>query len=438
MNLSYLTTKGIILVYSSVLVLGLLGSTTFANIAHGRATLSPEGITLYDKSFKAELVKSGLASPATMAFIGPNDILVTEKKEGTVQRIVNGNSTAPLIKLDVSSTDERGLLGIATSTSSDGTYVFLYYTKCESGKTDCNNLVYRYKLDQESNKLTDPLLLLRLPAMPDVSHNGGIIIIGPNQNLYISIGDLRRTFIGGPTSTLAQNYENGTQVDGRAGILRITQDGLPVDNILGDNIPLSIYYAYGIRNSFGLDFDPVTGNLWDTENGPDFGDEINLVPAGFNGGWVKFQGIWNVESGPNLNPAGEKGSVASTNPGNLVTFNERGTYSPPEFTWEKTIGPTAIAFLKSDKLSKANENDVFVSDIKNGNIYHFKLNEDRTTFSVSGDLTDKVSNAGDNTQNILFATGFGGITDLKVGPDGYLYVLTFDKEDGRIYRIVPT
>ena len=332
--------------------------------------MSPEGITLYDKSFKAELVKSGLASPATMAFIGPNDIFVTEKKEGTVQRIVNGNSTEPLIKLDVSSTDERGLLGIATSTSSDGTYVFLYYTKCESGKTDCNNLVYRYKLDQESNKLTDPLLLLRLPAMPDVSHNGGIIRIGPDQNLYISIGDLRRTFIGGPTSTLAQNYENGTQVDGRAGILRITQDGHPVDNILGDNISLSIYYAYGIRNSFGLDFDPVTGNLWDTENGPDFGDEINLVPAGFNGGWVKVQGIWNVESGPNLNPAGEKGSVASTNPGNLVTFNERGTYSPPEFTWEKTIGPTAIAFLKSDKLGKVNENDVFVSDIKNGNIYH--------------------------------------------------------------------
>ena len=89
-------------------------------------------------------------------------------------------------------------------------------------------------------------------------------------------------------------------------------------------------------------------------------------------------------------------------------------------------------------MGKANENDVFVSDIKNGNIYHFKLNEDRTTFSLSGDLTDKVSNAGDNTQNILFATGFGGITDLKVGPDGYLYVLTFDKEDGRIYRIVPT
>ena len=50
------------------------------------------------------------------------------------------------------------------------------------------------------------------------------------------------------------------------------------------------YYAYGIRNSFGMDFDPVTGNLWDTENGPSYGDEINLVEPGFNSGWQVVQG----------------------------------------------------------------------------------------------------------------------------------------------------
>ena len=53
---------------------------------------------------------------------------------------------------------------------------------------------------------------------------------------------------------------------------------------------LNKYYAYGIRNSFGIDFDPVTGNLWDTENGPGFGDEINLVEPGFNSGWSRVQG----------------------------------------------------------------------------------------------------------------------------------------------------
>ena len=54
--------------------------------------------------------------------------------------------------------------------------------------------------------------------------------------------------------------------------------------ILGNTYPLNLYYAYGIRNSFGMDFDPVTGKLWDTENGPDYGDEINLVEPGFNSG----------------------------------------------------------------------------------------------------------------------------------------------------------
>ena len=61
--------------------------------------------------------------------------------------------------------------------------------------------------------------------------------------------------------------------------------------IIGDEDPLNKYYAYGIRNSFGIDFDPVTGKLWDTENGPGYGDEINLVEPGFNSGWSKVQGI---------------------------------------------------------------------------------------------------------------------------------------------------
>ena len=65
-------------------------------------------------------------------------------------------------------------------------------------------------------------------------------------------------------------------------------DGKPVNNqgILGDISPLNLYYAYGIRNSFGIDFDPVTGNLWDTENGPAYADEINIVKPGFNSGYT--------------------------------------------------------------------------------------------------------------------------------------------------------
>jgi glucose/arabinose dehydrogenase len=93
--------------------------------------------------------------------------------------------------------------------------------------------------------------------------------------------------------------------------------------------------------------------------------------------------------------------------------------------------------LTTDKLGKEYKNDIFVSDIKYGNIYHFKLNNDRTGFVLNGTLADKVASGEDSTEQIEFASGFGGITDMQVGPDGYLYVLVFDRDDGRIFKIVP-
>ena len=90
-----------------------------------------------------------------------------------------------------------------------------------------------------------------------------------------------------------------------------------------------MYYAYGIRNSFGIAFDPLTGNLWDTENGPSFGDEINLVEPGFNSGWAKVLGIWNIEEA--VNEEGEreilKGEVIPENINDILfNFNGSGKY----------------------------------------------------------------------------------------------------------------
>jgi glucose/arabinose dehydrogenase len=121
----------------------------------------------------------------------------------------------------------------------------------------------------------------------------------------------------------------------------------------------------------------------------------------------------------------------------FVNFNGKGTYSPPEFTWNNTVGPTALKFLTSDKLGQEYKNDLFVGDITNGNIYHFDLNKDRTELILSGKLSDKVADtsAEINESNIIFGQGFEGITDIEVGPyDGYLYVLSY--RDGALYRIV--
>ncbi|HEY6587068.1 MAG TPA: PQQ-dependent sugar dehydrogenase [Nitrososphaeraceae archaeon] len=409
-----------------------------------------EGPIIDDPNLVVQPVYQGLKSPTAMAFIAPNDILVLEKDEGTVQRIVNGKILQePLLQVVVDSKDERGMLGIAIATKDAApigteprhspTNVFVFFTEAKLGEFPMGNRVYKYELLDDNTKLANPKLLLNLPALPDDSHVGGAVAIGPDNNVYFTVGDQRPTafnrIVYPDSHTKAQNYVNGIEPDGRSGILRITQDGETVDGqgILGDRHPLNKYYAYGIKNSFGIDFDPVTGNLWDTENGPTFGDEINLVSPGFNSGWANIQGFWTLDDDWNK---GEE-VVTPLNPKDytLIDFGGKGKYSSPEFTWD--VAPTALKFLNSDKLGKQYENDMFVGDIKNGNLYHFDLNQQRTGLLLDGPLADKVASK-DEINQAIFAQGFGGITDIEVGPDGYLYILTFGEEDGTIYKIVPT
>jgi aldose sugar dehydrogenase len=189
------------------------------------------------------------------------------------------------------------------------------------------------------------------------------------------------------------------------------------EGILGDTIPLRLYYAYGIRNSFGFDFDPITGSLWDTENGANDKDEINFVKPGFNSGWSQVMGF----PPKRFNPEND-----------LVNFNGKGHYNDPQFVWKQTTGPTALQFLNSAKLGKQYENTIFVGDVNTGNLFNFKLNADRTGLLLEGPLADHMSDTPEEEQSVIFGEGFGVITDIKVSPDGYLYVLGFD---GTIYRI---
>jgi glucose/arabinose dehydrogenase len=401
-------------------------------------TIHPFGLALAqptvvkDPTLKVELLSQGLRSPTSMAFLGPSDILVLEKETGTVQRIINGSMLPqPVLQVPVSTTSERGMLGIAIAKHNNGpTYVFLYYTKLGGGTQSLANVLYRYEL-VNNQQLANPKLLLNLPAIPGANHNGGKVVIGPDNNVYAVIGDLKAH------RTQAQNVANGPPADSSGGILRVTQDGQPVPNSpLGQGTaPLNLYYAYGIRNSFGIDFDPVGGKLWDTENGPKYGDEINLVEPGFNSGWVQVMGIWTPEGAIGKETAGPVNSNPSSN---LVDFGGKGKYRAPEFIWFKPVAPTALKFFDSVKLGRQYQNDMFVGDIKEGNLYHFKLNQDRTGLVLNDTtVSNKISNISQDSQPLIFASGFdGGITDLQVGPeDGYLYVLTFA---GSIYRIIPS
>jgi aldose sugar dehydrogenase len=385
------------------------------------ADISPSVVDqpkINDQNLEAKVVAKGLKFPTTMTFLGPDDILALEKNEGTVKRIVNGQILdKPLLDVNVATNSERGMLGIAIKMNNPP-YVFLYFTETEKedsedlGIEPLGNRLYRYEL--VNDKLVNPTLLLDLPVTERVVHNGGVISVGPDGNIYLLAGSGAEDNKDNPepNDTKAFNIEEGLNPDGRGGILRVTQDGQIVDGkgILSDEHPLDMYYAYGIRNGFGMDFDPVSGNLWDTENGPRIGDEINFVEPGFNSGWKQVNGFASED---------EEFEVS-----NMVDFREKGKYSDPEFSWDNSVAPTALKFLPSNKLGALYQNDLFVGDFNNGNIYHFDLEEDRKQLSLVGLLEDKKADNTEELRGAIFGQNFGGITDIKVGPDGYLYVLS--------------
>jgi glucose/arabinose dehydrogenase len=114
---------------------------------------------------------------------------------------------------------------------------------------------------------------------------------------------------------------------------------------------------------------------------------------------------------------------------------EKQKYSAPESSWFHVVGPTGIKFLNSDKLGAQYQNDIFVGDVHRGNLYHFKLNKDRTGLALDGALADTIANDDTELSTAIFGKGFGGITDIEVGPDGYLYVVSIGL--GKIFKIVP-
>jgi len=423
-KISYITIIG---VAAALLLVGRMSTAAPATESDNPAPF------FTDLNLKAEVIVKVLKSPTNMAFLAPNDILVSEKK-GTLQRIVNGAKLPqPLINLSVvSNTDNQGFLGIAilrnasqVSVGKQLKSVYLYYTADrKQGEVDTkdNNSLHNflYKYDFLNNSLTHPRLVLDLPA--GTWHNGGKMLIDRNNRIYLIVGEAKAANLAHERNK-ALNYQGNfsEDPDGRGGVLRFDENGRGIGShgILGDKDPLNKYFAYGIRNSFGMDFDPLTGKLWDTENGPTFGDEINLIEPGFNSGWNKVQGFWTVTGERNNETAG----TVSANPTNLVSFNGKGKYSPPELTWRTTAGPTDLKFLSTDKLGKKYENDMLTTDVDTGRIYRFELNHNRTDLLLNGPLSDKVVDNNDELDGVVFGGGFRLISDLEVGPDGYLYVV---------------
>ncbi len=406
---------------------------------------------VYDQNLQITQLTDQLQFPTGIDFLEENDVFVIEKNTGQVKRILNGETlNEPVLDVNVASVSERGLLGIAilnakvvtnqyTTTNEESQEnipnneikVFLFYTETkdiDNGDILGNRL---YIYDFLDGKLVNPKLLLDLPFLPGPSHNGGVLDLGPDNNLYLVVGDINRE-ANLEYMTLAQNIEDSQIPDGRGGVLRLTVDGDPIiDNdgfSLGDSGLLNFYYGYGIRNSFGIGFDPVTGILWETENGSNYGDEINVILPGFNGGWRQVLGL-STEYENFKNKEFDKSK--------LMLFNGKGTYYEPVFTWVDTIAPTAITFIDSKNFGEEYENDLLVGSVKQGRIFHFNLNETRTGLDLpSEQLVDKMADVDEELEPVTLGRNFGIITDIEINPyDGKIYVVDGQSKNGKIYQI---
>jgi glucose/arabinose dehydrogenase len=422
---------------------------------------------LDDSDLEVELVTEGFESPTSMAFIGNHGDMLILEKSGEVILFINENkSKISLLNFTVNDQTERGLLGVdvldnmadlhttaiaearsnnqatiptggnsinnASTTSPPPTSTFAFFYLTEASKEDrtqvLGNRIYRFEWNPTDKSLSNGTLILDLPVLPGKNHNGGKLIAdSENRHIYAVIGDLNR-------KGMLHNFKNGSLPDDTSVILRINPDGSPaqgnpfLDVSRSDEsyANLSKYYAYGIRNSFGLAIDPLTHILWDTENGPDGFDEINLVRPGFNSGWTTVMG-----------PI-ERSNVTSEN--NLVNFLGSSSYADPVFSWGRAVGVTDIEFYNSDRLGDDYTNNIFVADANNGHLYFFEVNEDRSglKFGDSRLSDDLVASNDRERTEVTFSTRFpSSITDIETGPDGFLYVLTFHPTKGSLSRIVP-
>jgi len=380
--------------------------------------------SVVDQSLRVQTWAKGFNSPTGLAFLNDaGDAFVLEKNTGQVKLLRNRAIAGTVLDLAVANDSERGLLGVALSPSfATDNFVYIYYTASTSdGGQAFDNRVDRFRWNGSS--LTLDRHIVRMPGGPGPNHDGGKIAFGRDNKLYVMMGDVN---LNGRTT----NFQSSDELTRSAAILRLSLNGRGVPsnpfynaaNIGTANEPLNDIYAYGVRNGFGMDFDPVSGDLWDTENGPGNWDEINRVRPGFNSGWQDLMG-------PNSRTGG---SVAG-----LESLGAASYYSDPRFSWVEPVAPTDLHFLLNSKLGGAYKSDMFVGTFRgNGTLLRFDLSPSRKTLSLAGPLADGVADNSEGSlfgeqSGVVFGSNFGSISDIITGPGG-MYVLSLS---GNLYRI---
>jgi glucose/arabinose dehydrogenase len=488
-----------------------------AGISYGRVSehlAAQAGPTLVDRNLRVSTVVAGLNQPTSMAFLGDDDFLVLEKGTGIVKHVVDGAVVGNAIDLAVNNNSERGLLGIVLHPDFTASrWVYLYWScsapvpadpllqtaECSDppqlGADTGNSLaapvlgnrVDRFRWDGSTLTFDRNIIKLRsfqndttnatppATSAPRGNHDGGVIRFGPDGKLYIIIGDVGRrgqmqNLRDGPFGPGIPDDQYGGPAPDNAHltgvILRLSDDGsTPSDNpffaageAMGGEAGANVkkIFAYGVRNSFGLAFDPKSGLLWDQQNCDDAFDELNLVEPGANMGWVQimgpvdriaeFKSIETTLAPPTLQQLRWPPTRIADTPAEALDrlFMLPGAhYSDPEFSWKFAVAPAGIGFLNGPALGPQYDGDLFVgaarTTLDNGYLYRFNLTGNRRKIAVDDPrLEDRVADNlakfdGTESESLAFGSGFGVGTDIHTGPNGNLFVVSLSS--GVVYEI---
>ena len=347
-------------------------------------------------------VVRGLSHPWGMAFRQNGDILITERDKGTLRVVRNGQlleRPVPGVPEVHAETRRAGLMDIALHPDDDS-LVYLTYSKAveRDGESGATVALARGRLD--AGALTEVRDIFVADGV-DRGVAASRLLFAPDGTLFMTLGGAYRF---ASTGDIAQD-----PMMHFGKLLRLNDDGTaPDDNpFVGDTAYLPEIYSLGHRNQLGLTFHPETGDLWATENGPQGGDEANIVKSGANYGW----------------PIASYSREYSGVPVSEIPWLEE--FEAPEILWWPSIGPSGLTFYTGEHFP-AWQGNLFVGAMRNrmpGRTGHVE----RIIFNRQGQETRR---------EWLLAELKQRIRDVRQGLDGFLYVLT-DEADGVLLRIEP-
>jgi aldose sugar dehydrogenase len=445
--------------------------------------------TVADPNLAVRTVATGLAQPTGLAFIGANDMLVNEKATGRVMRIRNGVVEGPVLDLAVNSNSERGLLGIALHRNfMVNGFVYLFWSESLSGTDSTSGTdvpLLGNRLDRfvwNGSTLTFDRTLIRFRAFQQDAgqpvrgnHDGGVVRFGPDGKVYVIVGDTGRrgqmqNLEFGPFGPgIPDDQFGGPEPDDAhftGVIVRLNDDGTtPTDNPFYDagaeiggaaGANIQKIYAYGIRNSYGMNFDPLSGMLWENENGDDTFSELNRVEPGMNSGWVQIMGpssrvaqfkeIETSEQFFGLQQIRWPPTNIADTPAEALSrlFMLPGShFSDPEFAWKFEVAPAGLGFVSGRALGPQYNGDLFMGGARDflfsGHIFRLEVTGNRRSVGVDDPrIEDRVAdNLGKfeatESESLVWGQSFGLTTDILQGPNGNLFVLS--NTHGALYEV---